>query len=194
MKQADKVTMVTGTLSTIGMAIVAVSLFAVPAAAQQALKFTTIGCSESKIVGSGDLCLASNDRAGGDYPGSSGGGLFKYWVARNKGAELKVYYYVVEAIGARSTVRPSALVDEIKAAIPMAKGATGFTESRATTGADYTTFQSAAGQSCVGIRKLGASRAEGYAWVMFAGSCRPGTAPIGEAEVAAFAAKTDFRN
>ncbi len=89
--------------------------------AQQGLKFTTVDCSTSKIVAApGLVCLVSNERAGGDFGAGTSEGLFKYWTAiSRKDMARKTYYYAVEALETKSTVRiGDRLVDEIQRVNP----------------------------------------------------------------------------
>ena len=164
--------------------------------AQQGLKFTGIDCSASKIVAPpGLVCLVSNERAGGDFGAGTSEGLFKYWTAiSRKDVARKTYYYAVEALETKSTVRiGDKLVDEIQRVSAQAKGATDISGLNQLAGADYVTFKAGTGEFCVGFRRAGPSKLTGYAWVLYGTECAPHGQRLGEGDVSKFISASTFK-
>ncbi|MBI3199380.1 MAG: hypothetical protein HYZ40_18090 [Rhodospirillales bacterium] len=166
------------------------------AQAQGSLKFTTIDCSASKIVAPpGLVCLVSNERAGGDFGAGTSEGLFKYWSAiSRKDLTRKTYYYAVEALETKSTIRiGDRLVDEIQRVSAQAKGATDLSKLNQVAGADYVTFKAGTGESCVGFRRAGPSKLTGYAWVLYGTECAPHGQHLGEGDITKFISTSTFK-
>jgi hypothetical protein len=178
-----------------GMIILVALLACMPSAAQQAAKFAKIDCAASKLVMPPKLtCLASNEVAGTGFQGGSPSGVFKYWNAIGKVGDNKAYLYAAESVDASSGIRlDAALSASINSITPYPKPATDFSGLKKIADADYVSFKSGDGGSCVAIRKVGPARATGYRWALFGLLCAPPGKVLADLEISSFAGSMGFR-
>ena len=165
--------------------------------AQDTIKWSDIDCSQSKIiVPAGVKCRGTQDISGGTSAASGvgAGGSYRNWSASGTVNGAKLNYFISEATAARSSIRSILSLDQwLMQNSPQGKGAKNFSASAPTSGGDYVTFTSAAGESCVGVRKYGTSRAVGYSWILYASRCAPGGKALGEADASKLLAETGYK-
>jgi hypothetical protein len=85
------------------------------------------------------------------------------------------------------------LAGEIQTISAQAKGATITSGPDKKGDADVVTFTNAQRDNCVGIRKYGQARGDGYSWVLWGTRCTPAAQRASDADVNAFIAGASFR-
>ena len=68
--------------------------------------------------------------------------------------------------------------------------ASNFSELTPRDGVDFVTFTGAAGDACIGVRRLGTAAITGYKWLVVAFRCVPAKTTVPDADIAAFIAST----
>ena len=168
------------------------------ALAQQYPVWANIDCAQSKIAAPVGLkCRATQEASGstGSISGAGAGGMFRWWSVFGTLRGVKFYYRLSEATSLRAEIRESAsLEDGIKKMSPQGKEAKDFSAMTHRAGVDLLTFASAAGESCVGIRRYGPSALTGYKWILNATRCTPKGNPASEAEVDKFISEAGYRS
>jgi len=166
------------------------------ATAQETPVWSDIDCTQSKLVTPPGLkCRSTQEYSGGSRvaSGSSANGMTRNWNALGTVNGSKVFFLGKEAVAMRSSVFPYVLADGVKTLSPQGKGAADFSSPTTITGGDFLRFTSAAGEACIGVRKEGGARKQGFQWVMIATKCAPKGKPILDEEAATFLREADFR-
>jgi hypothetical protein len=150
------------------------------------VEWTDVDCAQSRIWPTMGLrCRATAELT--DDSLSKTRGHFRFWNASGAVEQVKYYYYVAEAVhSGKGVVSTQELADALRSRSPQARGSVSMSEVRQRPDADYVSFQSAAQESCIGIRKHGPGNAQGMRWVLYATRCVPPGQTISEADVDAF--------
>ncbi len=168
---------------------------AAAAVGQETQRWSEVDCAQSRLsVPPGLQCKSTQNYAGGDSSTGTAGGTFRRWLASGRMNGAGVFYYLAEAtsVGA-STMEGSSLVKDIRTEMKDGNMIHEFSPMGNRGGADYMTFTSGAGNSCLGIRRYGPSQGEGYKWILYGVSCDPRGRPITEAQIDGFIAGASYR-
>lgn len=178
------------------LALLAAGSISAEAPAQETVHWWDIACVHSKISVPADLrCRTTQNYAGGQGNwASDAGGTFRRWLAAGDLGGTQYFYYLAEAtsLGAAIT-QATSLQDTIRSEMARGGGASGFSALGNRGGADFMTFTSAAGESCVGIRRYGPSQGAGYQWILYGVRCDPKGRTTSEAEIDRFIADATVR-
>jgi hypothetical protein len=180
-----------------GVAAVGLALGLAGAAfGQETVRWYGIDCSHSRIAAPPGLtCRTTQNYAGGQHGwGGDAGGTFRQWVAAGHVQGAGVFYYLNEAtsLGA-ALLAGGSLQSAIRAEMHDGNMVHDFSPMGHRGGADYMTFTSAQGQSCVGVRRYGPSQGGGYQWILHAVRCERRGTPMTEAEIDSFIASARYR-
>jgi hypothetical protein len=145
------------------LALAGFKAIAADANAQQTNVWSDIDCGQSKlVVPAGLKCQETQEFSGGTGTASAGaGGMFRRWSAFGTVNNVKLYYFLHEAIGTGSNVTATETLEERVRQVGQ-KTDKNFTPTSPMAGGDYVRYESAAGQPCVGIRKYGPSTSIGF--------------------------------
>ena len=183
-------------LAVAGLAAAGLALgWAGTAAAQETPRWSAIDCAQSKLATAPGLtCKATQSFAGGDSSTGNAGGTFQRWLAEGRMNGAGVFYFMTAAtsVGA-SIVENASLVRDIRNEMKDGNMIHEFSPMGNRGGADYMTFMTGAGQSCVGIRRYGPSQGEGYMWILYGVRCDPRGTAMSDAQVYAFIASANAR-
>lgn len=178
------------------LALVASVSLPAGASAQETVQWWDIACVHSKIsVPAGLKCRTTQNYAGGQGSwASDAGGTFRRWMAGGDVGGVQYFYYLAEAtsLGAAIT-QATSLQDTIRSEMARGGGASGYSALTNRGGADYMTFTSAGGESCVGIRRYGPSQGAGYQWILYGVRCDPKGRTTSDAEIDGFIAGATVR-
>jgi hypothetical protein len=165
-----------------------------PSHSQDTRVWSDVDCSDSKlIVPNGFKCRATQLYSGGTGTADAGaGGQFRQWSASATVNNIRLYYYVHEAIGGRSTVTTTESL-ETRIRQLGAKGDKNFTPTAPMAGGDYVRYEGPAGQPCVGIRKYGPSTTAGFKWILVGTRCGQKGMTLSDQDIAAFIASAKVR-
>ena len=165
------------------------------AVAQDAPRWSDIECAQSRLsTPPGLQCKATQNYAGGDSSTGSAGGTFRRWLASGRMSGAGVFYYLAEAtsLGA-SVMEGSSLQKDIRNEMKDGNMIHEFSPMGHRGGADYMTFMTGTGNSCVGIRRYGPSQGDGYRWILYGVSCDPRGRTITDAQIDGFIAGAGYR-
>jgi hypothetical protein len=168
---------------------------AASAVAQETPRLFEIACAHSRLaVPDGLRCQTTRNYSG--FPNSADsdpGGTFRNWLASGTVDGVQYLYLMVEVTSMNVGLNPvKTLHDTIKAEIALAR-ATNFSALAHRGGADLMTFDIAAGNACVGIRRYGPSETVGYRWILNAVRCEPPGRTISEPDIDSFIAGATVR-
>ncbi|MBI3196041.1 MAG: hypothetical protein HYZ40_00750 [Rhodospirillales bacterium] len=178
-------------LTVAGLALVWVGT----ALAQDTPRWSDIDCAQSRLATPPGLqCKATQNYAGGDRSSGSAGGTFRRFLASGRMAGAGVFYYLAEATSLGASVMEGAsLQKDIRSEMTDGNMIHEFSPMGNRGGADYMTFMTGAGNSCVGIRRYGPSQGDGYKWILYGVSCDPRGRTITEAEIDGFISGASYR-
>ena len=168
-------------------AIVLASLPALAALAQSGgIEWADVDCAQSRIWPTMGLhCRTTAELT--DDSLSKTRGHFRFWNASGSVEDVKYYYYVVEAVNpGKGIVSKQDVADALRSRSPQARGSFEMSDIRQRQDADVVSFQSAAQEACIGIRKLGPGNPQGTRWVLYATRCVPPGHSVSEADIDAF--------
>ncbi len=157
------------------------------------VEWADIDCRESRIGPTDGLrCRATAELTNDAL--STGEGLYRFWSAFGTVKDVKYYYYVAEALNAKSAiVAKQGLPDAVRVRSPQGRGSANMSDVGQRQDADFVSFESAAKESCVGIRKTGPGHAQGSKWVLYATRCAPPGQPVTDGDIAAFVRQARIR-
>jgi len=182
-------------MRSIGVLFLLATLCQPAAASAQAgsVEWMDIDCTKSRIWPTDGLRCRATDKLTRDAL-STGEGLYRFWSASGSVGGAKYYYYVVEALSAKAAIVANQnLPDVVRGRSPQGWGSVNMSDVRQRQGADFVSFESAAKESCIGIRKIGPTNAEGARWVLYATRCVPAGQPVTDADIAAFVHQARIR-
>jgi hypothetical protein len=182
-------------MRSIGVLVMLVSLWLPAAASAQAgsVDWADIDCTQSRIGPTEGLRCRATDKLTNDGL-STGEGLYRFWNASGSIADTKYYYYVAEALSAKAAiVAKQDLPDALRGRSPQGRGSANMSDVRQRQDADVVSFESAAKESCIGIRKTGPGNGQGAKWVLFATRCVPPGRPVTDGDIAAFVRQARIR-
>lgn len=165
------------------------------AGAQDTPRWSDIDCAQSRLaVPPGLQCKATQNYAGGDNSTGSAGGTFRRWMASGPFSGAGVFYYLAEAtsLGA-SMMEGASLQSDIRSEMKDGNMIHEFSPMGNRGGADYMTFMTGAGNSCIGMRRYGPSQGDGYKWILYGVRCDPRGRTISDAEIDGFIAAAGYR-
>jgi hypothetical protein len=175
------------------LGMVVTAMLPVAALAQGAgVDWAEVDCAHSRIwPTSGLRCRTTSDVT---RDARSPQTLFRFWNAAGTVEDVKYYYYVAEATHPRvGVVSTQELADALRSRSPQARGSLSMSDIRQHKDADFVSFQSAARESCIGIRKIGPNNAQGMRWVLYATRCVPPGQLTSEAEIDSFVRQARLR-
>ena len=174
--------------------IAAVIGLSTSAVAQNAVVWSDIDCSQSKIVTPSGLKCRMTEEINGSRDGRfNGQGVFRNWATLGKKCGRKLYYLAYEGIGPQSYKQVFlTLEEEIKERSPYAKSGRDFTSPSQISDGDYVRFIASDNGQCVAIRKVGPTQGRGYKWVLFGNECVAPGKGISDQEIARFMQAADF--
>jgi hypothetical protein len=176
--------------------LVIVVSFWLPAAAwaqAAGVDWVDIDCAQSRIGPTNGLHCRATDKLTHDAL-STGEGLYRFWNASGSVEDTKYYYYLVEALSAKAAiVSRQDLADAVRGRSPQGRGSANMSEVSQRQDADIVSFESAAKDSCIGIRKFGSGNAQGAKWVLYATRCVPQDQPVTDGDIAAFVHQARIR-
>jgi hypothetical protein len=178
------------------LALLASAAMTTEASAQATAHWWDIACEHSKIsVPAGLKCRTTQNYAGGQGSWASDAeGTFRNWLAVGELAGVQYLYYLAEATSPGAAItQATSLQDTIRSELSRGAQATGFSALANRGGADFMTFTSASGDSCVGIRRYGPSQGMGYRWILYGVRCEPRGRTTSDAEVDSFIAGATVR-
>ena len=168
------------------------------AMAQETPVWSDIQCSQSKLVAPAGLrCRVTQAYSGSNslISGAGPGGVDKQWAAYGALDDAKIYVFVKEKVSPNGgIVLNLTLQQNIMGLSPYAKDARNFGALGNMNGGDYQNFDSATGEHCIAIRKVGSSRAVGYRWVLLASKCVAPGKSLSDADAGLFMTSTNFRS
>lgn len=165
------------------------------AAAQETQRWSDIDCAQSKLVVPPGLnCRTTQNFAGGDSSTGTAGGTFKSSLADGRMNGASVLYYLTESTSLGASVMENAsLKSAIRSAMKDGNMIHEFSAMGNRGGADYMTFMTGAGNSCVSMRRTGPPHNDGYKWILFGVSCDPRGATLTDAQIDGFIAGASYR-
>jgi hypothetical protein len=173
--------------------VVAAMLPAAALAQGPGIEWGDVDCAQSRIWPTSGLRCRTTSDAARDI--RSPQALFRFWNAAGTVEDVKYYYYVAEATHPRvGIVSTQELADALRSRSPQARGSIGMSDIRQHKDAEFVSFQSAAREACIGIRKVGPTNALGMRWVLYATRCVPPGQPISEAEIDSFVRQARLRD
>jgi hypothetical protein len=176
----------------LGMVVVAAMPPFAASAQGPGVEWADVDCASSRIWPTSGLRCRTTSDAARDV--RSPQALFRFWNAAGTVEDVKYYYYVAEAMHPRlGVVSTQELADALRSRSPQARGSLSMSDVRQHKDADFVSFQSAARESCIGIRKIGPNNAQGTRWVLYATRCVPPGQQISEAELDGFVRQARLR-
>ena len=163
---------------------------------QDTEKWADIDCAKSRFVNTQGLkCRATQEFAGASGPvsGAGAGGQFQRSSAFGTSDGAKVFYMVTETISTQSSVRTTRSLEEALRTTAAGKDGRAFSAMTSRRGVDYMTFSSAASESCIGLRRYGPSRGDGFKWILYGTRCAPKGKPTSSEDIDAFISTADYR-
>jgi hypothetical protein len=182
-------------MRSIGLLVVLASLWLPAAAWAQAssVDWMDIDCRQSRIGPTDGLRCRATDKLTRDAL-STGEGLYRFWNASGSIDDARYYYYVAEALSAKAAiVAKQDLSDVLRGRSPQGWGSVNMSDVRQRQDADFVSFESAAKESCIGIRKIGPGFGQGAKWVLYATRCVPAGQPVTDGDIAAFVHQARIR-
>src|SRR5262249_18024169 len=150
--------------------------------------WTDIDCSESRIPAAIGLKCRGMNLAGVASQETSPSGTFRQLIASGAIKGVKLFYLLLETTSLQTGVSTrSTLAETMKQLIPQASN---FSQLTPRDGVDFVTFTGAAGDACIGVRRLGTAAIAEYKWLVFALRCVPAKTTVPDADIAAFIAST----
>jgi len=183
-------------MRSIGVLVMLGALWLPAVASGQAgsVDWIDIDCAQSRIGPTDGLRCRATDKLTSDAL-STGEGLYRFWNAAGSKKDTKYYYYVVEALSAKAAiVARQDLPDAVRGRSPQGRGSANMSEVSQWQGADVVSFESAAKEPCIGIRKTGPGNAQGARWVLYATRCVPAGRTVTEDEIATFVRQARVRD
>jgi hypothetical protein len=171
------------------LALAAAMAVSPAALAQERAQWWDIACVHSKISAPAGLrCRTTQNYSGGQGSWASDAqGTYRNWLAAGVVGGVEYLYYLAEATSPGAAItQATSLQDTIRSEMARGAQATGFSALTNRGGADFMTFTSAGGDSCVGIRRYGPSQGMGYQWILYGVRCAPRGAATSEAEIDRF--------
>ena len=165
------------------------------ASAQDTLRWSDVDCAQSRLsTPPGMQCKATQNYAGGDSSTGSAGGTFRRWLASGRLNGAGVFYFLAEAtsLGA-SMMETASLQKDIRSVMNDSNMIHEFSPMGNRGGADYMTFMTGAGNSCVGMRRYGPSQDAGYKWILYGVSCDPRGRTMTDAQIDGFLTAASYR-
>jgi hypothetical protein len=152
-----------------------------------------IDCTQSRIGPTNGLHCRATDKLTHDAL-STGEGLYRFWSASGIVDDAKYYYYVVEALSSRATlVAKQDLPDAVRGRSPQGRGSANMSAVYQRQDADVVSFDSAANESCIGIRKIGPRSAQEAKWILYATRCVPAGEPVTDGDISNFVRQARIR-
>jgi hypothetical protein len=152
-----------------------------------------VDCLQSRIVPTEGLRCRATGKLTSDAL-STGEPLYRYWNASGTVKDVKYYYYVAEALSTKSAIMPEqGWPDAVRVRSPQGRGSANMSDVVQRLDADFVSFQGPGRESCVGIRKIGPSHAQGAKWVLYATRCAPEGQQVADAEIATFVRQARVR-
>lgn len=141
------------------------------ASAQDGYVWAEVDCAASRIAPiAGATCRATNAVAGRD----AAAGMSRRHSMRGVTPLGHVYVVMSEAVdGGAYVLTLRSTVEYLKLMDRRATDGSGWSATANHGDAEYHTFTSAVGESCVGFRRLGERRSGGFAWMMHGLLCAP---------------------
>jgi hypothetical protein len=153
-----------------------------------------IDCTESRIASTDGLRCRATEKLTSDAM-STGEGLYRFWNASGTVEDAKYYYYVAEALSAKSAlVARQDLPDAVRVRSPQGRGSANMSDVGQRLDADFVSFESAAKEPCIGIRKTGPGSTQGANWVLYATRCVPPGRSVTDADIATFVRQARIRD
>lgn len=173
--------------------LVSLVLPAIASAQAGIVDWADIDCAISRIEPTDGLRCRATDKLTHDAL-STGEGLYRFWNASGSIEDIKYYYYVAEALSAKATVvARQDLPDAVRGRSPQGRGSANMSDVHQRQDADVVSFESAAKESCIGIRKTGPGNGQGAKWVLYATRCVPSDKPVTDGDIAAFVRQARIR-
>jgi hypothetical protein len=167
---------------------VACCIGAAAARAQSTPVWTDIDCSQLRIPAAIGLKCRGLNLSGIASQETSAGGTFRQLIASGAINRVKLFYLLLETTSLQTGVSTrSTLAETMKQLIPQASN---FSELRPRDGVDFVTFTGAAGDACIGVRRLGTAAIAGYKWLVVAFRCVAANTTVPDSDVTAFIAGT----
>ena len=182
------------TMRSMGILVMLTIWLPVAASAQAgSVEWVDIDCRQSRIGPTDGLRCRATDKLTNDAL-STGEGLYRFWNASGNVGAAKYYYYVAEALSAKATiVTRQDLADVVRGRSPQGWGSANMSDVHQRQDADVVSFESAAKESCVGIRKTGPEGGSSAKWVLYATRCVAPGQPVTESDIAAFVRQARIR-
>jgi hypothetical protein len=171
--------------------------FAGAAAAQETPVWADVDCAQSLLVApSGLKCRSTQIYSGSasQISGAGGKGQRRQWASFGIVNGSKIYVHCLDEVAAASSAEAGPLDQSIRSISPYAKRADNFSEQKSLNDANYETFTSEAGESCVAARKFGPARKRGFKWIVHASKCAPVGKQLSEGEIGQFVGQIGFRD
>ncbi|MCW5735206.1 MAG: hypothetical protein KIS73_13825 [Enhydrobacter sp.] len=173
--------------------LVSLSLPAVASAQAGSVDWMDIDCAQSRIAPTDGLRCRASDKLTSDAL-ATGEGLYRFWNASGSIGDTKYYYYVAEALSPKALiVGRQDLPDAVRGRSPQGRGSAKMSDVSQRQDADVVFFESAAKESCIGIRKTGPGTVQGAKWILYATRCVPQGQPVTDGDVAAFVDQARIR-
>jgi hypothetical protein len=176
------------------LALAGFAAIAAGASAQDTHVWSDIDCGQSKlVVPAGLKCRATQEYSGGTGTASAGaGGMFRRWSAFGTVNNVRIYYFLHEAIGTGSNVTATETLEERVKQLGQ-KADKNFSPTSPMAGGDYVRYEGPTGQPCVGIRKYGPSTSIGFKWILVGTRCVQKGQTISDQDISSFIATADYR-
>ncbi len=175
------------------MMLVSLGLPAMALAQAGIVEWVDIDCAQSRIGPTDGLRCRATDKLTKDAL-STGEGLYRFWSASGSIEQTKYYYYVAEALSAEATlVAKQDLPDAVRGRSPQGRGSANMSDVRQRQDAAVVSFESAAKESCIGIRKTGPGNGQSVKWILYATRCVPPGQPVTDGDIAAFVRQARIR-
>jgi hypothetical protein len=168
------------------MILMSLWLPAVASAQAGSVDWVDIDCAQSRIGPTDGLrCRATNKLT--DDGLSTGEGFYRFWNASGSVEDTKYYYYVAEALSAKAAIAAKQdLPDALRGRSPQGRGSANMSDVHQRQDAELVSFQSAAKESCIGLRKTGPGNGQGAKWVLYATRCVPPGQSVTDGDIASF--------
>jgi hypothetical protein len=153
-----------------------------------------IDCMQSRILPTEGLRCRATDKLTSDAL-STGEALYRYWNASGTVNDVKYYYYVAEALSTKAAILPEqGLPDAVRVRTPQGRGSANMSDVVQRLDADFVSFEGSGKESCVGIRKIGPSHAQGAKWILYATRCVPEGQVVADSDIAGFVRRARIRD
>lgn len=176
------------------LALLTAGSLSASAFAQATPQWWNIACAHSKIsVPAGLTCRTTQNFSG--FPNSDDGqGTYRNWTASGVVGGVEYFYLLTEVTSRDRGLTPTkSLQDTIRLEMLPSAQPSGFSALTNRGGADYITYATAQGASCVSVRRYGPSATVGYQWILYAVRCQPQGGTVSDAEIDRLIAGTTVR-